>query len=85
MDDGWVKHSHKVCIFRIDFLSPDLVAEVQQLLRADFPACVIWFQIEVVEPGVEVPLPGMRVYADRIEQDWDRDLLRSIFKDRFPW
>lgn len=80
-----MKHSHKVCIFRIDFLSPDLVAEVQQLLRADFPACVIWFQIEVVEPGVEVPLLGMRVYADRIEQDWDRDLLRSIFKDRFPW
>jgi hypothetical protein len=85
VDDGWVKHSHKVCIFRIDFLSPALAAEVQQLLRTDFPACVIWFQIEVVEPGAEVPLAGLRVYADRIEQDWDRDLLRSIFKDRFLW
>ena len=85
VDDGWVKHSHKVCIFRMDFLSPDLVAELQKLLQKDFPACVIWFQIEVAEPGVEVPFEGMRVYADHTEQDWDRDLLRSIFKDRFLW
>jgi len=27
----------------------------------------------------------MRVYADRIEEDWDRDALRVIFKDRFKW
>jgi hypothetical protein len=85
VDDGWVKHSHKVCIFRIDFLSPALVEEVQQLLRKDFPVCVIWLQIELSEPGLEVPTRGMRVYADHTEQDWDRDLLRSIFKDRFLW
>jgi len=54
-------------------------------LRRDFPGCVVWFQIEVIEPGIEVPLPGMRVFADRVEQDWDRDLLRSIFQEPFRW
>ncbi len=85
VDDGWVRHSHKVCIFDIGFLSPELVTDVQHLLRRDFPACVLWFQIEVSEPGVEIPTTGIRVFADRVEQDWDRGLLRSIFKDRFLW
>ena len=80
-----MRHSHKVCIFNIGFLSPELTADVQRLLRRDFPGCVVWFQIEVIEPGIEVPLPGMRVFADRVEQDWDRDLLRSIFQEPFRW
>jgi len=85
VDDSWVPRSHKVCIFNIEFLTPQLVEEVQQLLKQNFPACVVWFQIEVVEPGVPIPLPGIRVFADRIEQDWDRDNMRSLFKDRFLW
>ncbi len=28
VDDGWVRHSHKVCIFNIGFLSPELTADV---------------------------------------------------------
>jgi hypothetical protein len=85
VDDGWVPRSHKVCVFNVQFLAPKLAQEVQQLLKHDFSECVVWFQIEIAEPGVDVPLPGIRVFADRIEHDWDRDKLRSIFKDRFPW
>jgi hypothetical protein len=85
IDDGWVQRSHKVCIFNISFLTPQLATEVQQLLKQDCPTGVVWFQIEVEEPGVEVPLPGIRVFVDRIEHDWDRDKLRSILGDRFAW
>ena len=85
VDDSWVPLSHKVCIFNIEFLTPQLVGEVQHLLKDKFPACHLWFQIEVREPGAEVPLPGIRVFPDRMEHDWDRDKLRSIFTDRFRW
>ena len=85
VEDSWAPRSHKVCIFNIEFLTPQLAEEVQQLLKQQFLACQVWFQIEVVEPGVLIPLPGIRVFADRIEQDWDRDKMRSIFKDRFLW
>jgi hypothetical protein len=85
VDDRWSPRSHKVCIFNIEFLTPQLVEEVQRLLKQNFPTCVVWFQIEVVEPGVPIPLPGICVFADRVEQDWDRDKMRSLFKDRFVW
>lgn len=85
VDDSWVPLSHKVCIFNIELLTPQLVDEVQHLLKDEFPACHLWFQIEVREPGAEVPLPGIRVFPDRVEHDWDRDKLRSIFKNRFRW
>jgi len=85
VDDSWVPRSHKVCIFKIQFLTPQLADEVQKLLKEAFPACQVWFQIEVVEPGVPIPLPGIRVFADRIEQDWDRDKMMSLFNGRFLW
>jgi hypothetical protein len=85
VDDGWVPRSHKVCVFNVQFLTPQLAQEVQRLLSQKFPECTVWFQIEVAEPGVDVPLPGIRVFADRIEHDWDLDKLRSIFKERFRW
>jgi hypothetical protein len=85
VDDSWMPLSHKVCIFNIELLTPQLVDEVQRLLKNKFPACHLWFQIEVTEPGAEVPLPGIRVFPDRIEHDWDRDKLRSIFTSRFRW
>jgi hypothetical protein len=85
IDDAWAPLSHKICIFNIKVLTPQLVEDVQQLLSQRFPSCSVWFQIEVSEPNVEVPLPGVRVYADHVEHDWDRERLRSIFKERFAW
>lgn len=85
VDDGWVPRSHKVCVFDIAFLSPHLAAEVQSLLKEQFPQCLVWFQLEVREPGKDVPLPGLRVSATSVKHDWDRDLLRSIFGERFAW
>ena len=85
VDDSWVPRSHKVCIFNIEFFTPQLARNVQQLLKEKFPACQVWFQIEVVEPGIPIPLPGVRIFADRIEQDWNRLEMKSMFKDRFSW
>jgi len=47
--------------------------EVQQVLKKSFPACVMWMQIDAEAPGVEVPMEGIRVYADHIEEDWNRE------------
>jgi hypothetical protein len=83
VDDSWVPRSHKICIFKIEFLTPHLASEVQQLMKDRFPTSQIWFQIEVAEPGISIPLPGLRVFADRIEQDWNRLEMASMFKGRF--
>ena len=85
VDDSWVPRSHKVCIFDIEFLTPKLVDEVQQLLKERFSQCEVWFQIEVDNPNVKIPLSGIRVFAERIEHDWDRERLRSIFNEKFAW
>jgi hypothetical protein len=86
IDDSWTPLSHKVSVFRIDFLTPELAREVQTLLRDNYPTCEIWFQIDVGAPQVnEIPATGIRIFPDRIEQDWDRTRLRAIFRERFKW
>jgi hypothetical protein len=85
VDDSWVPCSHKVCVFQIEFLTPQLAMEVRQLLEERFPTCQVWFQIEVDEPGVPIPLPGIRVFSNRVEQDWNGSEMRAMFKDGFLW
>src|SRR5207253_9539012 len=83
-DDNWPLLLHNIYVVNIEFLTPGLIYEVQQLLKKRFPTCVLWVQIGTGEPFEDVRV-AMRVFADRIEEDWDRDTLRAIFKDRFKW
>jgi hypothetical protein len=85
VDDKWAPLSQKLCIFKIGFLSPSLANEIQGLLKNHFTDCVVWCQLEIEEPGISVPLAGIRIYADRIEQDWNLDKLRSDFGKAFLW
>jgi hypothetical protein len=83
-DDKWVPLAHRIHINKIEFLTPTLIDEIQQILKR-YPDYVLWMQIDAKAPGVDVPCEGIRVFADRIEEDWDRDTLRAIFKDKFKF
>jgi hypothetical protein len=83
-DGNWPLLTHNIYVVNIELLTPSLTYEVQQLLKERFPTCVLWVQIGTKEPFVDVYVT-LRVYADRIEEDWDRDALRAIFKDKFKW
>jgi hypothetical protein len=84
LDYDWAPLSHKIYINDIEFLTPNLVKEVQQVLKR-FSACVLWMQIDAQAPGVDVPREGIIVHADRVEEHWNRDTLRAIFKDKFKF
>jgi hypothetical protein len=84
-DDKWVPLSHRIHINNIEYLTPGLVEEVQHLLSRGFSSCVVWIQIDVEVPGIDVPCEGIRVYADRVEEEWDRQKLRAIFKEKFKF
>jgi hypothetical protein len=83
-DDKWVPLAHRIHINNIEFLTPTLIEEIQQILKR-YPNYALWMQIDAKAPGVDVPCEGIRVFADRIEEDWDRNTLRAIFKDRFKF
>jgi hypothetical protein len=77
--------SCKVCVWRIRFLTPSLVEQVQSLLRREFPASDVMFQLELVDEPEELPPCGIFVTKDRIQQDWDRSQLRKLFGSDFKW
>jgi hypothetical protein len=86
IDDGWIPLSHRVSVFDIGFLTPTLARDVQRLLGTKFRNCHIWFQLDVQEASHgEISPAGIRVYPDRIEQDWNLEELRRIFNGRFSW
>jgi hypothetical protein len=85
VEDKWGSLSHVVCIFNISFLTPQLAMEVQRLLQGKFPSGRVQFQIEVVEPNIEIPLPGIRILANEIVEDWSRRKMQSIFGNGFKW
>jgi hypothetical protein len=84
-DDKWVPLSHRIHINNIEFLTPTLIDEIQQILKRRYPNCTMFIQIDADAPGIDVPCEGIIVHADRIEEHWNRDTLRAIFKDRFKW
>lgn len=77
--------SCKVCVWRIRFLTPSLVEEVQGLLRRELPGSDVMFQLELVDEPEELPPCGIFVTKDRIQQDWDRSQLRRLFGSDFKW
>jgi hypothetical protein len=83
-DDNWPLLTHNIYFVKVELLTPSLIEEVQQLLKERFPTCMLLVNIGTKEPFEDVRVV-MRVYADRIEEDWDRDALRAIFKDKFKW
>jgi hypothetical protein len=84
-DDKWVPLTHRIHINNVEYLTPGLVEEVQHLLTRGFSNCVVWMQIDAEAPGIDVPCEGIIVHADRIEEHWNCDTLRAIFKDRFKF
>jgi hypothetical protein len=82
-DDRGGERQQKVCVFRPEFLTRELVAQVQELLRSGFADWGVMFDLsEMQEPRIE-GARGIIVYADRIQEEWDKDLLRSRLGDRF--
>lgn len=83
-DDNWPLLTHNIYFVNVELLTPSLIHDVQLLLKNRYPTCMLLVNIGTKEPFEDVRVV-MRVYADRIEEDWDREALRAIFGDKFKF
>ena len=76
-DYGWRRHS--VCIFNLDFFSPRIVGELQQLL-ADIQDWAIVLVLDVPQSGKEWPPMGVTIRSKEIIDGLLRQYLPAQFR-----
>jgi len=62
-----------------------LVGDIQALLQTQFADWGVMFQLEILNAVETIPPEGLVVYADAIEEAWDRDLLIRVFQKEFAF
>ena len=85
VDDDWGDNRQMVYVFRIGFLRQELATEVQSLLSRVAPHWGVIFSLEIKIDRTPVPPQGLTVFADRIDEAWNRGALKALFGDDFYW
>lgn len=68
-------------IHRIEILTPDLVAAIQQVLKDGYPDWCV--EVRLILPYSDrVPHEGIDIWSDQIVEHWDRRDLESKLGDR---
>lgn len=62
-------------IYRIEFLTPDVVRGVQDILRDGYEDWCVYVVLDLIPPLDDVTSDGIDIYVDRIVERWDRPLL----------
>lgn len=84
--DGWLgPYSCKVCVWKIKFLTPSLVDQIQDVLRQKFRGGEVIFALDLVDAPEDLPPGGITVTRDHIQQDWDKSRLRHLYGPDFQW
>jgi hypothetical protein len=84
VDDDWGTSQHKVVVFNLIFVTPQLASEIQQVLGSCTHPWEVWFQLELRDREGGDPL-GIIIMADRIEELWDRAALQRDLPNAFRW
>lgn len=80
--DDWIgPYSQKVYVWSIDFITPDLVRNIQQALE-DFTDCEVILALDEALPH---PPSGLRIAAGKVEEEWNRPMLRNLFGPRLRY
>jgi hypothetical protein len=79
VDDNYGDKAHKLCIHKLSFLRPPALASMQTALQR-FPGWRIVVQMEAEVNGVPLPPEGLVIYADGVEQHWDRSRFAALAK-----
>jgi hypothetical protein len=83
LDDDYGSCMQKICIFRIEILTTALVGELQSILKSGYSRWSIQIVLELLPPDEDVSHEGIEIFADRVEEHWDRAMLRARFRSRF--
>lgn len=79
VDDDYGGTAQKLCIHKLSFLSPQLIAAIQRALKV-FPAWQVMVQLEIEINGTPLPPEGLLIYSNHVEQHWDRAKFASLAK-----
>lgn len=62
-------------IYRIEFLTPELVSGIQGILKDGYADWSVYVVLDLIPPVDDIGSDGIQIFTDRIVEKWDRDLL----------
>jgi hypothetical protein len=69
-------------IYRIEFLTRDLVSGIQAILSDGYADWSVYVVLDLIPPINDIGSEGIQIFADRIVEKWNRDLLVKRLGDR---
>lgn len=79
VDDDYGDTAHKLCVHKLSFLRPQLIAAIQEALKP-YPEWRLLVQMEAKLDGSPLPPDGLVIHTDHVEQHWDRARFASLAK-----
>jgi hypothetical protein len=73
---------HNLTIYRIEFLTHELVSGIQDILRDGYENWIVYVTLDLLPPVVWTSSDGLEVHADSIVEKWDRALIASVLGER---
>jgi hypothetical protein len=77
VDDDYGDTAHKLCLTKLSFLQPQVIKAIQSSLRS-YSDWRVLVQMEAELNGEQLPPEGLMIYADHVEQHWDKVRFASL-------
>lgn len=81
-DEDYGVPEQSITIYRIEFLTPDLISEIQEILRSGYSTWSVRIVLDLLPPVQGVTSDGIEIHADRIVENWNRALLIEQLGER---
>lgn len=81
-EDYGTAPEQSITIYRIEFLTPDLVSGIQDILRNGYPTWSVRIVLDLLPPVEGVSSDGIEIHADRTVENWNRALLIEQLGER---
>lgn len=69
-------------VYRIEFLTPDLVRGIQEILRDGYADWSVFVVLDLIPPVDDIESDGLQIFADRVVERWDRALMVERLGER---
>lgn len=81
-DDESGYADQNLTIFRLEFLTHELVSGIQDILRDGYADWIVRIFLDLQPPVAWTSSDGLEIHADRVVEKWDRALIASVLHER---
>ena len=85
VDDNYGSPQHKVCVFRVAFLTQPLCREVQRVIRKYSLAWEVIFAFDFDDGRRGADDFGVTVTKSHVEACWDAERMAHVYGTDFRW